>query len=101
MEVRRKEVTMPERADAPLLPTAVPGLDTVLGGGLPCGAQGVIIGPSGAGKTVLAGENAFAAAPAGVPVLLPTLYAAGHIKMPEHLRPLSLFDDAGGATTPT
>jgi circadian clock protein KaiC len=92
---------MPQRADAPLLPTAVPGLDTVLGGGLPRGVQGVIIGPSGAGKTVLAGQIAFATAQAGVPVLVLTLYSEGHVKLLDHLRSFTFFDAAAVGRTLT
>src|SRR3712207_5128623 len=89
-----RRVSMPERTDAPWLSAAVPGLDTVLGGGLPPDVLGVIVGPPGAGKTVLAGQIAFATAQAGVPVLVLTLYAEGHAKLLDHLRTFAFFDEA-------
>jgi len=36
------------------LPMGVPGLDEMLGGGLPCGYSLLVVGPSGSGKTILA-----------------------------------------------
>ena len=42
--------------------TGVPGLDAVLGGGLPRGALALVMGPPGSGKTTLALQIAFAAA---------------------------------------
>ncbi len=38
------------------IPTGVPGLDEMLGGGLPAGYSLLLVGPSGSGKTVLATE---------------------------------------------
>ena len=40
-------------------PSGVPGLDEVLGGGIPTGSFFLIAGPSGAGKTVLASQIAY------------------------------------------
>jgi circadian clock protein KaiC len=36
------------------LPTGIPGLDAVTEGGLPLGRSTLLVGPAGAGKTVLA-----------------------------------------------
>ena len=38
------------------LPMGTPGLDAMLGGGLPAGYSLVVVGPSGSGKTILATE---------------------------------------------
>ena len=52
--------------------TGVPGLDDILGGGLPRGALVIVTGPPGSGKTVLAGQMAFAAAQVGRRAILTT-----------------------------
>jgi predicted ATP-dependent serine protease len=51
-----------ERHAAPplLLPSGVPGLDEILGGGIPKSSLTVIGGPAGSGKTTLALQIAFA-----------------------------------------
>jgi circadian clock protein KaiC len=40
--------------DEARIPMGVPGLDTMLGGGLPAGYSLLVVGPSGSGKTILA-----------------------------------------------
>ena len=52
-----------------LLPSGVPGLDTVLGGGLPEYSFNLIAGEPGAGKTTLAQQIAFSRASAEAPAL--------------------------------
>ena len=59
---------MSEQLGGPIVrpATGVPGLDEVLGGGLPEYSLTLIMGPPGAGKTTLAQQIAFAlASPAG------------------------------------
>lgn len=49
--------TEPEIAESPRdkrVPIGVPGLDAMLGGGLPVGYSLLLVGPSGSGKTILA-----------------------------------------------
>jgi circadian clock protein KaiC len=51
--------TEPDYAEHPQtkrVPTGVPGLDEMLGGGLPMGYSLLVVGPSGSGKTILATE---------------------------------------------
>lgn len=51
--------TEPDYAEHPQMkrvPTGVPGLDEMLGGGLPMGYSLLVVGPSGSGKTILATE---------------------------------------------
>ena len=50
--------------------SGVPGMDTLLGGGLDRGTSSLIMGPAGAGKTVLATQYACAAADRGDTVAL-------------------------------
>jgi circadian clock protein KaiC len=80
-------------ATAALLSTHVPGLDPVLGGGITPGSLALIIGPPGAGKTILASQIAFGAARQGRRVLILTAYSEGHVKYLNHLRSFSFFDE--------
>lgn len=73
--------------------TGVPGLDTLLSGGLSDNALVVVVGPTGAGKTVLASQILFHVVQQQAPVLVLTSYAEGHSKLLEHLRPFAFFDE--------
>ncbi len=75
-------------------PTGVPGLDAVLGGGLPQGALALVMGPPGSGKTTLALQIAFAAARAARRVVVVTTYSESNTKLLNHLRTLAFFDEA-------
>ena len=75
--------------------TGIPGLDAVLGGGLPRGALVSIVGQPGSGKTVLAGQMAFAAARAGRRVVFFTALSESTYKIVAHLRRLRLLRRAG------
>ena len=72
--------------------TGVPGLDTVLHGGLISGAVYIIQGFPGAGKTVLANQVCFHRAASGGQSLYVTLLAESHDRMLEHLSVLDYFD---------
>ncbi len=73
-------------------PTGVPGLDIVLGGGLPAGDLLFIVGAPGIGKTILALQIAFSRVRAGAKVLLLTTFAESHDKLIAHLADLDFFD---------
>ena len=73
--------------------TGVPGLDTLLCGGLSDNALVVVVGPTGAGKTVLASQILFHVVEQGQPVLILTAYAEGHSKLLDHLQPFAFFDE--------
>lgn len=47
-------VATPYKRDGERAPSGVPGLDHMLGGGLPAGSATLVAGPTGAGKTTLA-----------------------------------------------
>ena len=82
-----------------LLPSGVPGLDTVLGGGLPEYSFNLIAGTPGAGKTTLAQQIVFSRATAEAPSLYFTVLGEPPIKMLRHLQQYSFFDKEklGGA----
>lgn len=74
-------------------PTGVPGLDTVLGGGVGRGMLALIVGTPGSGKTTLAAQMAFAAAQAGRQVLFLAALPEPPIKLIAHLRTFQFFDE--------
>lgn len=74
-------------------PTGVPGLDAVLAGPIVPGSLVFIVGPPGAGKTILASQSLFAAARRGEPTLLFTSYAETQTKLLQHLRSFAFFDE--------
>ena len=73
--------------------TGVPDLDMLLGGGLSRNALVVVVGPTGAGKTILASQILFHAVRQGRQGLVLTAYSEDHSKLLEHLRPLTFFDE--------
>lgn len=74
------------------LPSGVPGLDEVLGGGFVEGASYIVQGRPGAGKTILSNQIAFAQASAGRRVLYVTLLAETHDRLFQSLSTLAYFD---------
>jgi circadian clock protein KaiC len=84
----RKQAT-PKRPSLDLLDTGVPGLNEVLGGGVPALSFNLIVGGPGAGKTTLAMQLLFANSSAARPGLFITLLGETALKM---LRYQRLFD---------
>ena len=76
------------------LPSGVPGLDEVLGGGFIEGASYIVQGRPGAGKTILSNQIAFAQAATGRRVLYVTLLAETHDRLFQSLSTLAYFDKA-------
>ncbi|MEO8194489.1 MAG: ATPase domain-containing protein [Gemmatimonadales bacterium] len=85
-------MTTDERAVIRSLATGVPGLDTVLGGGLPEYSFNLIAGGPGAGKTTLAHQMMFANATPERPSLYFTVLGEPTIKMLRYQRQFSFFD---------
>ena len=81
-----------ERAVIRGLPTGVPGLDTVLGGGLPEYSFNLVAGGPGSGKTTLAHQIMFANATAERPALYFTVLGEPTLKMLRYQRQFSFFD---------
>lgn len=76
------------------LPTGVPGLDHVLGGGLLRAGVYIIQGAPGAGKTILANQICFGQARTGGSAVYITLLAESHSRMIQHLGPMTFFEEA-------
>src|ERR1700737_3226610 len=74
------------------LPTGVPGLDEILGGGLPEFSFNLLAGPPGSGKTTLAHQIMFALATPERPALFFTVLGEPPLKMLRYQQQFSLFD---------
>ena len=77
---------------AVFISTGVPGLDTVLGGGLARGSLVFLVGTSGAGKTVLSSQILCHAARDGTQILILSAFSESHVKLLEHLSSFEFFD---------
>lgn len=76
------------------LPTGVPGLDDILGGGIPEFAFCIIGGTPGCGKTTLAHQIVFANATSERPALYFTILGEPVIKMLRYQQQFSFFDES-------
>ena len=76
------------------LPTGVPGLDEIFGGGLPEYSFNIIAGAPGCGKTTLAHQIIFANATPERPALYFTVLGEPAIKMLRYQQQYSFFDHA-------
>ena len=74
------------------LATGVPGLDEVLGGGLPEFSFNLIAGPPGSGKTTLAHQIMFALATRERPALYFTVLGEPPLKMLRYQQQFEFFD---------
>jgi circadian clock protein KaiC len=74
------------------LATGVPGLDQILGGGLPEFSFNLIVGSPGAGKTTLAHQIMFALATRERPALFFTVLGESPLKMLRYQQQFSFFD---------
>ena len=74
------------------LPTGVPGLDEILGGGLPEFSFNIIAGAPGGGKTTLAHQMMFANATPARPALFFTVLGEPAIKMLRYQQQFQFFD---------
>lgn len=88
------KTTAPKRRSLKVLDTGVPGLNDVLGGGLPLLSFNVLAGGPGSGKTTLAMQLLFANATPKRPGLFITLLGETPLKM---LRYQQLFDFFDGS----
>ena len=84
----------PRKFDQTVLPSGVPGLDTLLGGGVDRGTATLILGPAGSGKSTLALRYALSAVARGEHV---SLFAFDERIQTLHLRARGLGLDLEGA----
>ncbi|MDZ5461097.1 ATPase domain-containing protein [Azohydromonas lata] len=78
----------------PRVPTAIPGLDEVIGGGFLKSGVYMVQGTPGAGKTILANQISFTLAAAGKPVVYVTMLAESHARLMQHMSAFSFFDES-------
>lgn len=82
----------PERTSLDILPTGVPGLDQVMGGGLPALSFNLVAGAPGTGKTTLVMQLLFANATPARPGLFLTLLGETALKMLRYQQQFEFFD---------
>ena len=71
--------------------TGIPGLDTILRGGLLRGGVYIVEGAPGSGKTILGNQICFHRAARGDSTVYMTLLAESHTRMISHLRGMGFF----------
>jgi circadian clock protein KaiC len=76
------------------LPSGIPGLDTVLGGGFFRAGVYIVHGLPGSGKTIFGNQLCYRHVAQGGRAVYVTLLAESHARMLQHLRSLSFFDEA-------
>ena len=81
-----------DRVSIRRLPTGVPGLDALLGGGLPEFSFNLIAGAPGSGKTTLAHQLMFALASPERPAVFFTVLGEPPLKMLRYQQQFSFFD---------
>ncbi len=74
------------------LPTGVPGLDEVMGGGIPEFSFNLIAGTPGCGKPTFAHQMMFSLAQAGRSALCSTLLGEPTVKMLRYQQQFDFFD---------
>ncbi len=83
---------MTDQIDLQPLPTGIPGLDTILGGGLPQFSFNIIGGTPGSGKTTFAQQIMFGLAGPGRKALFFTAMGEPPVKMLRYQQQFSFFD---------
>ncbi|HVY46500.1 MAG TPA: ATPase domain-containing protein [Minicystis sp.] len=84
----------PEQGAPERFPSGVRGLDVVLGGGFLVSGTYILMGPPGAGKTILGNQICFHHVANGGRAVYVTLLAESHSRMLSHIRSLKFFDPA-------
>lgn len=83
-----------ERSPSVRVTTGVPGLDTILCGGLMMGSIYILQGTPGVGKTILTNQLCFHHARTGGKAIFTTLLAENHARMISNISGMSFFDEA-------
>ena len=92
--VPRKGARKPSKVTIHKFPTGVPGLDDILGGGIPEFSFNIIAGSPGCGKTTMAHQIAFANGTPKRPALYFTILGEPVIKMMRYQQQFSFFDES-------
>jgi circadian clock protein KaiC len=90
----RKVASTSAKVTIDKFPTGVPGLDDILGGGVPEFSMSIIGGAPGGGKTTLAHQIAFANATSERPALYFTILGEPVVKMLRYQQQFSFFDES-------
>ncbi len=90
----KKAATQPAKVRIRQIPTGVPGLDDIMGGGIPEFSFNIIAGSPGCGKTTLAHQLVFANASVKKPALYFTVLGEPAIKMLRYQQQFAFFDEA-------
>lgn len=85
-------MTAPDKVNIRRIATGVPGMDEILGGGLPEYSFTIVAGAPGCGKTTMAQQFMFANATAERPALYFTVLGEPAIKMLRYQQQFSFFD---------
>lgn len=80
--------------DLERLPSRIPGLDIILGGGFFSSGVYILMGTPGSGKTLFANQLCCGHVAAGGRAVYVTLLAESHARMLQHLRPMTFFDES-------
>jgi circadian clock protein KaiC len=83
-----------ERVTIGRLPTGIPGLDEILGGGLPEYSFNMVAGAPGCGKTTFVHQFVFANAGRGRPALYFTILGEPAVKMLRYQQQFTFFDQS-------
>jgi circadian clock protein KaiC len=75
-----------------IIPTGVPSLDLLLGGGIPSRQSVVVTGDPGTGKTILCSQVVFAHAAQGERTVVATVASESHDKLLDELQGFSFFE---------
>ena len=87
-------MSTPDKVRINKLPTGVPGLDEIVGGGLPEFSFNIVAGAPGSGKTTLAHQFVFANATPERPALYFTVLGESALKMLRYQQQYTFFDPA-------
>ena len=90
----KKSPGAPRKVVIRKMPTGVPGLDDIMGGGIPEFSFNIIAGTPGCGKTTLAHQIVFANATVEKPALYFTVLGEPALKMLRYQQQYSFFDES-------
>src|ERR1019366_8569583 len=91
---KRESLSTASKVKINKLPTGVPGLDEIVGGGLPEFSFNIIAGAPGSGKTTLGHQLVFGNATPERPALYYTVLGESSIKMLRYQQQYTFFDPA-------